>query len=305
LIHFYKRVFFKMIVLFLSLLLLQCSLADNKACRKKFGKDYEALTIVDGACKYTKSCLKCTKGFKLEQGQYCVPKNPSYAGPNLEEEIDNDPCLTQFGTNYTTCMYTGACIFQRCFLCLNGGKIELGDNGPECVPQPVPQSEERRRRRRSVTTKSPAAVHQQSSTEAPLSRTASAPLPPNLYPYPRPPPYWYPSTPRSFYLPPYGYPTPPLGGLGLDPMMLLFLSGELGGSSADNTFSKLIALQQFGNLGGRGLQGIPPSHLALSGIGGFGGNDPASLALTGYLSPYGGIDPSSLFLQRYMRNQRH
>ena len=217
-----------MIVLFLSLLVLQSSLADNKACRKKFGKDYEALTIVDGACKYTKSCLKCTKGFKLEQGQYCVPKNPSYAGPNLEEEIDNDPCLTQFGTNYTTCMYTGACIFQRCFLCLNGGKIELGENGPECVPQPVPQSEERRRRRRSVTTKSPAAVHQQSSTEAPLSRTASAPLPPNLYQYPRPPPYWYPSTPRSFYLPPYGYPTPPLGGLGLDPMMLLFLSGELG-----------------------------------------------------------------------------
>jgi len=298
-----------MIVTFLSLLLLQSCLADdNKECKKKFGNDYESLKIVAGACKYMSSCLKCTKGHRMHPDQYCEPKTASQAKLALDEGVD--ACHEQLGANYTT-MYPGACLFNRCYLCLNEGDIGFADGAPACVP-PVPTPQSRRRRRRSVTTSSPAVVQQQSATEAPtttapsnaLSRAASAPHHHPPYPYPQPPPHHY-SHPSYLYPPTpphYGYRPQPLGGLFSDPMLLLFLSGELGGGSSDNTFSKLIALSQFGNLGGHGLRGIPPSSLALSGIGGFGGQDPASLALTGYLSPSSGIDPSSLYLQSYLRN---
>merc|ERR1712179_645063 len=295
----------QMIVTFLSLLLLQSCLADdNKECKKKFGKNYESLAVVAGACKFMSSCLKCTKGHKMHPDQYCEPKTASQAKLALDEGVD--ACHKELGANYTT-MYPGACLFNRCYLCLNEGDIGFADGAPACVP-PAPASQSRKRRRRSVTTSSPADVQQQSATEAPfttappnvaLSRAASAPPHHPPYPYPQPPLY---PPPRALYPPPpphYGYRPQPLGGLFSDPMLLLFLSGELGGSSPGNTFSKLIALSQFGNLGGHGLQGIPPSSLALSGIGGFG-QDPASLALTGYLSPSSGIAPSSLYLQSYL-----
>jgi len=299
-----------MIVTFLSLLLLQSCLADdNKECKKKFGNNYESLTIVPGACKYMNSCLKCIEGHKMQADQYCSPEIVVQKKRKRSLDEDVDACHEQLGANYTT-MYPGACLFNRCYLCLNEGDIGFADGAPACVsPGPAPQS--RRRRRRSVTTSSPAVVQQQSATEAPtnaapttvsLSRAASAP--PHHHPYPLPP-HHFSHPPSSLYPPPpphYGYRHQPLGGLFSDPMLLLFLSGELGGGSSDNTFSKLIALSQFGNLGGHGLRGIPPSSLALSGIGGFGGQDPASLALTGYLSPSSGIDPSSLYLQSYLRN---
>merc|ERR1712083_899301 len=210
-----------------------------------------------------------------------------------------------YGSNYTT-IYQGACFFNRCYLCLNEDEIlGIGNDGiPRCMPSsdtavPTPQSK-RRRRRSGVPIQSPAGVQQQSSTTVATtttaaphgvapSRSASAP---SHYP---PPPYPYPQ-PHSGYSPQLQ------GGLISNPMLLLLLSGELGGGSTDNPFSNLIALSQFGTLGVHGLQGIPPSSLALSGIGGFGGHDPASLALTGYIPPSSGIDPSSLFLQRYLRN---
>jgi len=297
-----------MIVTFLSLLLLQsCFADDNKECKKKFGKNYEALPIVAGACKYMDSCLKCTKGHRMHADQYCSPEIVIQSKRKRSLDEDVDACHRELGANYTT-MYPGACLFNRCYLCLNEGDIGFADGAPACVP-PAPAPQSRKRRRRSVTTSSPAVVQQQSATEAPtttaatntLSRAASAPPHHPPYPYPQPPLY---PPPRALYPPPpphYGYRPQPLGGLFSDPMLLLFLSGELGGSSSDNTFSKLIALSQFGNLGGHGLQGIPPSSLALSGIGGFG-QDPASLALTGYLSPSSGIAPSSLYLQSYLRN---
>jgi len=308
-----------MIVLFISLLMLHSCLADNKECRKKFGRNYESLMIVADACKYMKSCLKCTKGHEMHHDQYCVHKSESRARLSLNE--DGDACHDQYGANYTT-IYQGACFFNRCYLCLNEDEIlGIGNDGiPKCMPPsdsavPTPQSK-RRRRRSGVPTQSPAVVQQQSSTTvAPTttaapsnvapSRSASAPshYPPPPYPYAQPPQHQYSYPPRSLYPPPhYGYSPKLQGGLLSNPMLLLLLSGELGGGSSDNTFSKLIALSQFGNLGGHGLQGIPPSSLALSGIGGFGGHDPASLALTGYIPPSSGIDPSSLFLQRYLRN---
>jgi len=308
-----------MIVLFISLLMLQSCFADNKQCRKKFGRNYESLDIVADACKYTKSCLKCTKGHEMQLDQYCVHKSDSQARLSLNE--DGDACYDQYGANYTT-IYQGACFFNRCYLCLNKDEIlGIGNDGkPKCMPPsdtavPTPQSK-RRRRRSGIATQAPAVVQQQSSTTvAPTtsaapnnvapSRSASAPphYPPPPYPYPQPPQHQYSYPPRSLYPPPhYGYSPQLQGGLLSNPMLLLLLSGELGGGSSDNTFSKLIALSQFGNLGGHGLQGIPPSSLALSGIGGFGGHDPASLALTGYIPPSSGIDPSSLFLQRYLRN---
>jgi len=302
-----------MIILFLSLLLLQSCLADDKECKKMFGKNYESLTIVDGACKYMKSCLKCTKGHKMHPDQYCEPQTASQAKLSLDKTKEGDACHNQYGANYTT-IYPGACLFNKCYLCLNGGEIGLGVTGvPACVP-PATTTQSRRRRRRSVTTKSPAVVQQQSVTAAPttaaptneaLSRSASTPPHHPPYPYHQPPRHQYSYPPRSIYPPPpphYGYSPKRQGGLLSDPMLLLLLSGELGGGSTDNTLSKLIALSQFGNLGGHGLRGIPPSSLALSGIGGFGGHDPASLALTGYIPPSSGIVPSSLFLQRFLKN---
>jgi len=298
--------------------MLHSCLADNKECRKKFGRNYESLEIVADACKYTKSCLKCTKGHEMQLDQYCVHKSDSQARLSLNE--DGDACYDQYGSNYTT-IYQGACFFNRCYLCLNEDEIlGIGNDGiPRCMPPsdtavPTPQSK-RRRRRSGVTTQSPPVIQQQSSTTVATttaapnnvapSRSASAPphYPPPPYPYPQPPQHQYSYPPRSLYPPPpYRYSPQLQGGLISNPMLLLLLSGELGGGSSDNTFSKLIALSQFGNLGGHGLQGIPPSSLALSGIGGFGGHDPASLALTGYIPPSSGIDPSSLFLQRYLRN---
>ena len=84
-----------MIIAFLTLLLLQYSLADNKECRRTFGKDYRALDIVlvDGACQYTKSCLKCMKGFKMHLNQYCKPKSASQARVDEDGmDGDKDPC---------------------------------------------------------------------------------------------------------------------------------------------------------------------------------------------------------------------
>jgi len=266
-----------MIIAFLTLLLLQYSLADNKECRKTFGKDYKALDIgfVDGACQYTKSCLKCMKGFRMHADQYCEPKSASYQTVGMDG--DQDPCQKQLGANYTS-MYPGACMFKGCFLCLNGGEVGLGDDGlPTCVLQADSKS---KRRRRSVVTdpscphcvnNSPLVVQQHSPRspfttaapiEAPLSSSASAPLPPSSYS--RPP--MYPQYPQSFHLPPYGYPNQllpygypkkPLGGLFNDPMMLLLFSGGLSGDS----FSKFLLLSQLGHLGGsgNGLPRFPPS----------------------------------------------
>ena len=269
-----------MIIAFLTLLLLQYSLADNKECRRTFGKEYKALDIglVDGACQYTKSCLKCMKGFRMHSDQYCEPKSPSQqARVAASMEGDQDPCQKQLGANYTS-MYPGACMFKGCFLCLNGGEVGLGVDGlPACVLQADSKS---KRRRRSVATdpscphcvyNSPLVVQQHSPRspfttaapiEAPSTLSASAPLPPISYPRPS----MYPQYPQSSYVPPYrypnqplpfGYPKKPLGGLFNDPMMLLLFSGGLGGDS----FSKFLLLSQFGNLGGHGngLPRFPPS----------------------------------------------
>merc|ERR1712013_66943 len=119
----------------------------------------------------------------------------------------------------------------------------------------------RRRRRHSgeITTAAP--------TEAPVSLSNSAPQQLNLYPqppvyprYPPPPQAFYPPSPHSLYPPPpYGYPKQPLGPLGglfKDPMMLLLLSGGLGGGS--DSFSDYLLLSQFGGLGGHGFKRFPP-----------------------------------------------
>ena len=240
-----------MIIAFLTLLLLQYSLADNKECRRTFGKEYKALDIglVDGACQYTKSCLKCMKGFRMHSDQYCEPKSPSQqARVAASMEGDQDPCQKQLGANYTS-MYPGACMFKGCFLCLNGGEVGLGVDGlPACVLQADSKS---KRRRRSVATdpscphcvnNSPLVVQQHSPRspfttaapiEAPSTLSASAPLPLSSYPRPS----MYPQYPQSSYVSPYGYPNQPLpfgypkkplGGLFNDPMMLLLFSGGLG-----------------------------------------------------------------------------
>merc|ERR1711942_2074 len=246
--------FFNMIIVFLSLLLLQYSFADNKECRRTFGNDYKALEIgfVDGACQYTKSCLKCVKGFRMHPDQYCEPNS---ASSQARVDGDEDLCQKQLGANYTA-MYPGACMFKGCFLCLNGGEVGLGDDGfPACVLQAETKSR-RRRRHVKVTTAAP--------TEAPVTRSNSAPHQPNPYPqpplYPPPPHALYPPSPHALYPPPpYGYPKQtlgPLGGLFKDPMMLLLVSGGLGGGS--DTFSNYLLLSQFGGLGGHGFPRFPP-----------------------------------------------
>merc|ERR1711942_45797 len=252
--EFFQNIF-KMIIAFLSLLLLQYSFADNKECRRTFGNDYKALEIgfVDGACQYTKSCLKCVKGFRMHPDQYCEPNS---ASSQARVDGDEDLCQKQLGANYTS-MYPGACMFKGCFLCLNGGEVGLGDDGfPACVLQADTKVKRRRRRHVKVTTAAP--------TEAPLTRSNSAPQQPNPYPrpplYPPPPHALYPPSPYSMYPPPpYGYPKQPLGPLGglfKDPMMLLLLSGGLGGGS--NTFSDYLLLSQFVGLSGHGVPRFPP-----------------------------------------------
>merc|ERR1711875_161469 len=164
--------FFNMIIALLSSLLLQYSLADNKECRRTFGNDYKALEIgfVDGACQYTKSCLKCVKGFRMHPDQYCEPNS---ASSQARVDGDEDPCQKQLGANYTS-MYPGACMFKGCFLCLNGGEVGLGDDGlPACVLQADHKSKRRRRRHVKVTTAAP--------TEAPVTRSNSAPHQTNPY----------------------------------------------------------------------------------------------------------------------------
>ena len=90
------RTLLKMITAFLTLLLLQYSSANNKECSRTFGKDYyRALDIglVDGACQYTKSCLKCMRGFKMHPDQYCEPKSASQARVDEDGmDGDKDPC---------------------------------------------------------------------------------------------------------------------------------------------------------------------------------------------------------------------
>merc|ERR1712002_674081 len=252
------RILSKMIIAFLTLLLMQYSFADDKEFRRTFGKEYKALDIgvVEGACQYTKSCLKCMKGFRMHEDQYCEPKSASsqarYAADMAGGE---DPCQKRLGANHTA-MYPGACMFKGCFLCLNGGEVGLGDDGlPACV-LPAPADPPSKRRRRSVEN-SPV-TEAPTTTETPLTRSASAPFSPN--PYPQPPLHpQYPLPPHSLYPPsPYGYPKQPLGPLGglfKDPMMLLLLSGGLGGSS--DPFSTFLLLSQFGNLGGHGFPKFP------------------------------------------------
>jgi len=262
-----------MIIAFLTLFLLQYSLADNKECRRTFGKEYKALDIglVDGACQYTKSCLKCMNGFRMHHDQYCELKSASsQARVAADMDGDEDPCQKQLGANYTS-MYPGACMFKECFLCLNGGEVGLGDDGlPACVLQADPKSKRRRRRHSGeITTAAP--------TEAPLTRSNSAPHQPNPYPqlplyprYPPPPQALYPPLPHSLYPPsphnfypppPYGYPKQPLGPLGglfKDPLMLLLLSGGLGNGGGSDSFSDYLLLSQFGGLGGHGFKRFPP-----------------------------------------------
>merc|ERR1711875_75161 len=193
----------------------------------------------------------------MHPDQYCEPKSSASSQARVAADMDGDedPCQKQLGANYTS-MYPGACMFKGCFVCLNGGEVGLGDDGfPACVLQAETKSR-RRRRHVKITTAAP--------TEAPLTRSNSAPHQPNPYPqpplYPPPPHALYPPSPHSLYPPPpYGYPKQPLGplsGLFKDPMMLLLLSGGLGGGS--DTFSDYLLLSQFGGLGGHGFPRFPP-----------------------------------------------
>merc|ERR1712002_1130858 len=172
------RILSKMIIAFLTLLLVQYSFADNKECRRAFGKEYKALEFgsVEGDCQYTKSCLKCMKGFRMHDDQYCEPISASSQARVVADMAGGkDPCQKRLGANHTA-MYPGACMFKGCFLCLNGGEVGLGDDGlPACVLPADPSERRRRSVENSPVTAAP------TTAETPLTRSASAPLSPHFY----------------------------------------------------------------------------------------------------------------------------